>query len=157
MSTFPSVESLVIKLSALGISLPPGSVSVNCFGDTPALSEALLALIRSGHKRASTGLLWAYAADNEVLPRLGDIEIIVDHHHEPALVTRITSVQIVPYAEVTAEYAAIEGEGDGSLAYWRKAHWAYFSRQCHRIGREPKETMPVICTIFEVLNVISRA
>jgi len=157
MSTLPSVESLVIKLNALGISLPPGSVRVDCFGDAPALSEALLALIRSGHKRAGTGLLWAYAADGEVLPRLGDIEIIVDHHHDPALTTRITSVQIVPYAEVTAEYAAIEGEGDGSLAYWRKAHWAFFSRECHRIGREPKETMPVICTIFEVLNVISRA
>ena len=153
MSTLPSIESLVVKLGTLGISLPPGPVRVDSYGDSPALSEALLALIRSGHKRAGTGLLWAYEADGEAIPECGDIEIIVDHHHEPAIVTRITSVQIIPYAEVTAEYAAIEGEGDGSLEYWRKAHWAFFSRECRRIGREPEEAMPVICTIFEVLNI----
>ena len=66
-----------------------------------------------------------------------DIEIVVDHRNEPALITRITQVQVLPYGEVTAEYAAIEGEGDGSLAYWREAHWAFFSRECRRLGREP--------------------
>jgi uncharacterized protein YhfF len=152
----PSIESLVAKLSGLGISLPPGPVRVDGFGDSPALSEALLALIRDGRKRAGTGLLWAYEVDGETVPKLGDIEVVVDHRSEPALVTRITSVQIIPYSAVTAEYAAIEGEGDGSLEYWRQAHWAYFSRECRRIGREPSESMPVICSVFEVLNVVPR-
>lgn len=70
------------------------------------------------------------------------------------MVTRITQVRIVPYIEVTAAYASIEGEGDGSLEYWRKAHWAFLSRQCRRIGREPSETMPVVCSVFEVLSVV---
>ena len=156
MSTLPSVESLVAKLSALGISLPPGPVRVDGYGDSPALSAELLALIRDGRKRAGTGLLWAYEADGEAVPKLGDIEIVVDHRHEPALVTRITTVQVIPYSAVTAEYAAIEGEGDGSLDYWRQAHWAFFSRECRRIGREPEESMPVICSVFEVLNVVPR-
>ena len=30
---------------------------------------------------------------------------------------------------------AIEGEGDGSLALWRRAHEAFFARECARIGR----------------------
>jgi uncharacterized protein YhfF len=79
---------------------------------------------------------------------------VVDHRNEPALVTRITRVEVVAYCEVTAEYASIEGEGDGSLEYWRKAHWAFFSRECKRIGREPSEEMPVVCSVFEVLNVL---
>jgi len=137
-----------------GIALPPGPVRVDGYGDSEALSESLLALIRSGRKRAGTGLLWAYEYDGEEISRTGDIEIVIDHLNQPALVTRITSAKVVPYGEVTAEYAAIEGEGDGSLEYWRKAHWAFFSRECERIGREASESMPVVCSIFEVLNVV---
>ena len=154
MASLPSVAALIEKLKMSGIAVPPGRVRVDGYGDTPALSESLLALIRSGRKRAGTGLLWAYEYDHQNIARTGDIEIVIDHLNQPALVTRITSAKVVPYSEVTAEYAAIEGEGDGSLEYWRKAHWAFFSRECARIGREASETMPVVCSIFEVLNVV---
>jgi uncharacterized protein YhfF len=154
VSTAPTVESLLAKLSAYGITIPPGPVHADGYGDSAELSEELLSLIKSGRKRAGTGLLWVYERDGEHIARAGDVEIVLDHLQEPALVTRIISSEIVPYCEVTAEYAAIEGEGDGSLDYWRKAHWAYFSRECERIGREPSESMPVICNIFEVLYVV---
>ena len=154
MAPLPSVASLIGKLKMSGIALPPGPVRVDGYGDSEALSESLLALIRSGRKRAGTGLLWAYEYDGEPIAKTGDIEVVIDHLNRPALVTRITSAAVVPYDEVTAEYAAIEGEGDGSLEYWRKAHWAFFSRECVRIGREPDASMPVVCSIFEVLNVI---
>lgn len=155
MPAKPSLASLVETLGELGITLPPGRVRVDGYGDSPELSESLLRLIRSGRKRAGTGLLWAYEHDGEEIAGAGDIEIVINHLDEPALVTRITSAHVVPYGEVTAEYAAIEGEGDGSLGYWREAHWAFFSRECARIGREPDESMPVVCSIFEVLNVVS--
>lgn len=154
MSSLPSVDSVVAKVEALGVRLPAGPVRVDGYGDSEDLSEELLALIRSGKKRAGTGLLLAYEVEGEPLPKVGDIEIVVNHANEPALVTKITAVEIVPYSEVTAEYAAIEGEGDGSLAYWRKAHWAFFSRECHRLGRQPQESMAVVCSVFEVLNVL---
>ena len=154
MNDLPSAESLVAKLSALGILLPIGTVRVSAYGDSPALSEALLALIRVGRKRAGTGLLWAYEAEGEAIPVVGEIEIVVDHRNEPAIVTRPTSVQVIPYAEVRAEYAAIEGEGDGSLFFWREAHWAFFSRECQRLGRKPDESMLVVCGVFEVLDVL---
>ena len=154
MSELPTAASLVAKLRALGITLPDVAIRVSAYGDSPTLSEALLALIRLGRKRAGTGLLWAYEAEGEAIPVVGEIEIVVDHRNEPAIVTRATSVQVIPYAEVTAEYAAIEGEGDGSLAFWRKAHWAFFSRECQRLGHTPDESMLVVCGVFEVLNVL---
>lgn len=154
MSTLPSVEALLTRLTELGITLPPGRVRVDAYGDSPELSEALLTLIRSGQKRAGTGLLWAMAVDGDPLPAVGDIEIVVDHLNAPALITRVTRVSVVPYSEVTPAYAAIEGEGDGSLAYWRDAHWAFFSRECARIGRAPSEAMPVVCSMFEVLAIV---
>ena len=154
MLKLPNAELLIAQLGARGISLPSGSVRVDGYGDSPELSEQLLDLIRSGRKRAGTGLFWAYEADGESIPTTGDIEIVVDHRNEPALVTRIVSVQVIPYGEVTAEYAAVEGEGDGSLAYWREAHWAFFSRECQRLGRTPDDSMRVVCSVFEVLHTL---
>lgn len=154
LGPLPSLPSVLAKLAALGISVPPGPVRIDGFGDSAELSIELLDLIRAGTKRAGTSLLWAMQADEQPVAAVGDIEIVLDHRYEPALITRLTRVEVVPYSEVTAEYAAIEGEGDGSLAYWREAHWAFFSRECQRLGREPSESMPVVCAVFELLQIL---
>jgi len=154
MSNLPPIESVVAQLREKGIKLPPGNIQVDGYGDSEALSKGLLDLIRFGNKRAGTGLLWAIEYDGEPVAQQGDIEVVLDFWNRPALVTRILFVQIVPYSEITAEYAAIEAEGDGSLDHWRRAHWKFFSRECKRIGREPAESMPVVCTVFEVLNIV---
>ena len=156
MEALPSVESLLPQLGPLAALLGDGPVRVGGYGDSPALSEELLALIATGPKRAGTGLLWAHEHDAEPLPVEGELEIVVDHLGRPALITRIVRVEVLPFDEVGAGYAAIEGEGDGSLAFWRQAHWAFFSRECRRIGREPSPTMPVVCGVFELLVVVPR-
>ena len=149
-----SMESALAHPHAIGIELPPGRARVDGYGDSKALSDELLALIRSGQMRAGTGLIWAHEFENEPIAQPGDIGIVVDHAGVPSIVTRIVSVDVVPYAQVSAEYAAIEGEGDGSLAYWREAHWDYFSRECERIGRVPNDNMMVVCNVFEVLQLL---
>lgn len=154
MSSIPSVKKVLEDLHALGIALPSGTVRVDGYGDSEELSEELLALIRSGRKRAGTGLLWSHEHESDPPANPGDIEVVVNHQGKPSVVTRILSVTTVPYSEVTAEYAAIEGEGDGSLRYWQQAHWSYFSRECQRIGRVPSRSMPVVCCIFEVVYVL---
>jgi uncharacterized protein YhfF len=146
-----SVGAVLEQLAARGVAIPPGRVRLDGYGDSEALSEELLWLIRCGRKRAGTSLLWAMEVDGEELPRVGDVEIVLNFRDEPVLVTRIVHTRILPYAEVTAEYAAIEGEGDGSLAQWREAHWAFFGRECARIGRAPTEDMPVVCNVFELI------
>lgn len=154
MEPYPPMAEVLSKLRALGIALPAGRVRLDGYGDSAALSDALLALIREGRKRAGTSLLWALEAEGLAPPEPGDIEIVLDHRNEPALITRVTRVAVLPYIEVSAEYAAIEGEGDGSLAYWRDAHWAFFSRECKRLGREPAQSMPVVCSVFDVLTIL---
>lgn len=153
----PPMELLLSKLAAAGVVVPPGRLRVDGYGDSPELSEELLTLIRTGPKRAGTGLLWAMQHDGESMPQVGDIEIVIDHRHDPALVTRITSVAVAAFSEVNAEYAATEGEGDGSLEFWREGHWRFFSRECARIGREPRLDMPVVCCVFELLAAVPRS
>jgi uncharacterized protein YhfF len=153
----PPLATLIAKLHAVGIAVPPGRLRTDQYGDSPELSRALIELIRTGPKRAGTGLLWAYEAEAEELPQVGDIEIVVDHEYAPVLLTRVTRVEVVPFNQVTAEYAALEAEGDGSLEYWREGHWSFFSRECARIGREPREDMLVVCSAFELLATVPRS
>jgi uncharacterized protein YhfF len=157
----PDAATLVAQLAARGITLPPGPVRVGAYGDSAALSASLLAQIRAGTKRAGTALLWALQAEGETPSQAGDLEIVVDHRNRPVLVTRDLRVAVVPFDQVDARYAAVEGEGDGSLAWWRDAHWAFFGRECARLGREcarlgrePSPDMPVVCCEFELLLVI---
>ncbi|MBN8510083.1 MAG: ASCH domain-containing protein [Burkholderiales bacterium] len=152
----PPITVLLEKLAAAGVQVPAGPVRADGYGDSAELSNELIELIRTGPKRAGTSLLWAMEIDGDAMPRVGDLEIVVDHNHEPVLLTRITRVDVLPFNEVSAEYAAIEGEGDGSLEYWRQGHWRFFSRECARVGLEPKPDMPVVCSVFELLAAVPR-
>ena len=45
MAPTSGVQEALIQLTQRGITLPPGRVRVDSYGDSPELSEALLALI----------------------------------------------------------------------------------------------------------------
>ena len=151
----PSLSEVLGTLRELGVSVPPGRATVTAYGDSAAMSADLLQLIISGKKRAGTALVWALEADEEPASEVGDLEIVLHFDGTPALLTRVTSGIVMPFNAVSAEYAAIEGEGDGSLEYWREAHWEFFSRECERIGLEPRVDMPVSCMTFELVEVIA--
>jgi uncharacterized protein YhfF len=150
--TGPSIQSVVDDLTARGIKLPEGRIFLDRFGDSPELSRSLIALIRGGGKRAGASLLWSHEHERDPVPSVGDIGIVLDDADLPVLVTRVTSVEVCAFDRVTAEFAAMEGEGDLSLAWWRTAHWRFFSRECAAIGRAPAPTMPVVCAAFDVLH-----
>ena len=121
------------------------------FGDSEQLARQLADLVLHGPKRATAGLLWEAEADPNMMPVLGGYSLVTDHAGEPLLIIRTTQVDIRPYSAVDAEFAAAEGEGDGSLNYWRAAHWNYFSRRCAALGRTPDADMPVILERFALI------
>jgi uncharacterized protein YhfF len=113
-------------------------------------ANALYPLVLSGQKQATTACLWVFEAEGEPVPKPGDLSIILDWEGNARCIIETTEVDIVPYAEVTEEFAAIEGEGDGSLAYWRRVHIEFFREECESIGREFTEDMPAVCEQFRV-------
>jgi uncharacterized protein YhfF len=153
MTPRAKVEDLALGLQRYGIQLPAGTVRARSFGDSPQASGESLSLIRTGRKRAAASLLWADEATGITVPSVDDIEIVEDRG-APRFVTRITQVEVVPFAEVGASFAAREAEGDGSLEDWRKARWESFAQECRRLGREPSDSMPVVCSSFELLSVV---
>jgi len=97
------------------------------FGDSPVLADALLQLVLDGQKTATCCSYAAY--QQEQAPLVGDYNVVLDGRGKPACVIRILSLRRVRYADVTAEMAALEGEGDQSLAFWRQEHQAFFTRE----------------------------
>ena len=134
-------------------SMPAGAAyQVWHFGDGAALAQELAALVLRGPKRATAGLLWEAESDPNAMPVLGGYSVVTDGGDGvPLMVLRTVQVEVRPFAEVDADFAAAEGEGDGSLEYWRAAHWNYFSRRCEILGRTVSEDMPVILERFELV------
>jgi len=121
------------------------------FGGEPALADALSALVIAGRKRATTSLAIEYTAFKLPLPTVGDLSIIAAGDGLPCAIIERTQVTTVAFEAVDAEYAAIEGEGDGSLAFWRAAHKAYFTGVCARLGGHFDAQTPVQCQVFQVV------
>lgn len=121
------------------------------FDDNAPSADELATLVLSGRKRATAALVWAYQSAGKPIPRPGDLSVVTRFSGEPVCVIETQRVQIVPFVEVSAEFAATEGEGDGSLEFWRRAHTAFFGRECKRLGREFSEHMPVVCEEFAVI------
>ncbi len=121
------------------------------FDDNEPSANELAGLVLAGKKQATAGLLWSHETGKKPLPQPGDLSIVTDFIGKPVCVIESQKVEIVPFEEVTEEFAATEGEGDGSLQYWRKAHEAFFGRECKRIGKTPEARMPVVCEQFKVV------
>ena len=121
------------------------------FGDSPGLADELLGLVLDGVKTATAGALWEYEAAGEPVPAKGDLSIVLDGAGEPRLLIRTTRAETVPFEEVTAEHAYLEGEGDRSLESWRQDHERYWRRTLASLGREFDPSMPVVCERFKIL------
>jgi uncharacterized protein YhfF len=150
----PELGALLVALEKDGFVAPARTLRVEWFGDGPALARELGDLVARGVKRASAGLVWEWEVDGDPLPQAGDVEVIIDWSGTPLAVVEVTDVRILPYGQVDDAFARDEGEGDGTLAGWRDAHWRYFGRACRRLGREPSETMPVVCRRFRLLHAV---
>jgi uncharacterized protein YhfF len=121
------------------------------FGDNEELANSLADLVLKGTKRATAGSLWSFEHEGKPLPQPGDLSVVTSWSDSPLCVIETIQVNVMPFNEVTAEFAAVEGEGDGSLEFWRQEHSNSFSRECARIGRIFNEVMPVACERFRVV------
>jgi len=121
------------------------------FGYGVEQGNRLLACVLDGPKRATAGALWTYEAHGESVPVPGEYSVVLDGHAVARCVVRTTTVDIIPFDQVDAEFAYDEGEGDRSLEYWRDVHWTYFVRELAGLGREATSDMPVVCERFEVV------
>lgn len=153
----PELGHLVERLRQDGFIVDQDKARIEWFGDSAELARELADLVKRGVKTASAGLVAAWHADGDPLPRVGDVEIVIDWSGEPVAVVEVTEVRVLTFSDVDAAFARDEGEGDGSLAWWQDAHRRYFARECVRLGLQSTGTMPVLCRRFRLLHTVGAA
>ena len=116
------------------------------FGDSAKLSKRLIALVRSGHKRATCDALATFEAEPGSMPVVGRCDIATNWDDTPAVVIRTVKVEQVRFCDVTEDMALAEGENI-DLAGWQADHQAYFERNG---GFDPE--MMLVFEHFEVVE-----
>lgn len=140
-------------------------VDVPGFGPLPAghyafpgpLRDALVSAILSGAKTSTTSLVEEYARSAEPLPRVGELEAVLDSDGSPVCVTRTTAVLMCRLAEVTDAHARAEGEGYEDVASWRIAHEGFwrspeFTAEIGQPALVLDDDTQVVCMSFEVVE-----
>lgn len=122
------------------------------FDDNEADANALAELVLAGRKRATASLLCVFQHRGKPIPQPGHISIVTNYAGDALCVIETDRTDILPFDEVTEEFATVEGEGDRSLEHWRHVHLAFFGREAKRIGRSFEPGMLVICERFTVVH-----
>ena len=118
------------------------------FGDSP---DELAALVNSGVKRATSSSYDMYMLNDEPLPKAGEYSVILNADGEALCIIRTVRVEVVRYCDVTAAFAAAEGEGDKSLSYWRQVHERFFGMELNEAGLQFSPETKVVCELFELV------
>ncbi|UWU89176.1 ASCH domain-containing protein [Bradyrhizobium sp. CB1015] len=117
------------------------------FGDSPALADELVELVVKGIKTATCS-----TEDEPNTSTRGERWVVLDGRGKPRCVIESIEVTYRRFNEVDDAFAYDEGEGDRSLAYWRRAHQSYF----RRLGRY-SEDMMLMCERFRLVEVFGDA
>lgn len=112
------------------------------FGNTERVADDLLALVLDGTKTATCSAL-----DEDGVPQTGDVFVVVNGRNEPACAVELIEVELKTFDQVDEAHALAEGEGDRTLAYWRKTHQCFFEEYALF-----SPDMMLICMQFKVLE-----
>ncbi|MFT5737874.1 MAG: hypothetical protein ACJAU2_001657 [Maribacter sp.] len=119
------------------------------FGDNEKDANELAALVMRGIKKATSYSLLGLQYRKEPLPKIGNFLVVTNWAKEAQCIVRTTAVQLIPYFNINESNAILEGGGDNSLAYWKKTHWDYYTRELEAFERVPRDSMIVVFEEFE--------
>jgi uncharacterized protein YhfF len=119
--------------------------------------DTLARLTLEGVKTATASAGVWYERGDEPMPRPGEYSVILDSRDQAVCVIRTSNVYTVPFHQVSGEQAYREGEGDRSLAYWRRVHEAFFRAELEEAGLEFSPSMPVVCEEFVLVYPLSQS
>ncbi|AYU53942.1 ASCH domain-containing protein [Staphylococcus debuckii] len=109
-------------------------------------------LVKRGIKTATTSGLAFYSAEQEPLPKVGDLSMVLDAQDNPICIIKNTKVYQVPFSEVSEMHAYKEGEGDRTLSYWGTVHTDFFEKEFSSIKQSFSEKEIMVCEEFECIH-----
>jgi uncharacterized protein YhfF len=125
-----------------------GSYEAWSFGED---ADRLADLVKRGIKTATCSAYLFYEMEGDSLPSVGDHSVILNAREEAVCIIETTKVSIVPFKEVPAEHAWKEGEGDRSLACWRRVHEKFFKAELTETDQDFSTKMSIVLEEFQVV------
>jgi uncharacterized protein YhfF len=116
------------------------------FGNTKEMADELGSLVMEGKKTATCSLARAYQGFEDEIPKVGVYSVLCDGDEKPLCIITLNETFICLYKDITEKHAYEEGEGDRSLAHWKKVHYEFFSSY---EGFHDEDTL--ICERFKVV------
>ena len=145
----PSSDELWRRYRALHPGGPALPCAVFHFCDNASDADVCADLVARGVKRATASALAELELQGQPLPQPGDLSIVTTWDGLAVAVIRTIEATVRRFDDVDADFAAMEGEGDGSLAWWREAHHAYYSRVLAGSLAVVDGDLMIACEIFE--------
>lgn len=118
--------------------------TVRTLGSSEAMFERLLPLILSGEKTGTFALGEA--------PQVGEYCVVTHFDGTPALIWRVTAIEILPFDAVSAAHVQVEGKALRDVEAWRKVHLAAWAAQLHGKSRAEIGATPVVMQRFVVIH-----
>ena len=145
----PSAVALWDRYRSVDPHAPGEPPPAEHFCDNEHDADLCVELILTGRKRATASALAAYRHAGEALPQPGKLLIVTNWAGEAKALIRTVRVTTCRFGDVPASFARLEGEGDGTLAWWRDAHRAFWQRTLP--DRVVDDDLSVVCEEFEVV------
>jgi len=102
-------------------------------------------------KRATATSLWWFEKNNEPMPEIGDHSIVTDWNGNAKAIIETVKIELIPFNKITSDFAEIEGEGDKTLAYWKKVHQAYYTKEMKPFKEAFNDNMTIVCEHFKTI------
>lgn len=115
------------------------------------ITDDLIALYLNGRKTAGSSLVADFTSSGDPLPEVGDFWICLDSGGEPRCILRTIRTELRSFSDVPVSVALAEGEGDGSLAHWRRVHSEAYKPNLSKWGIRRIEDAAVITEFFTVV------
>ncbi|MEG0267642.1 MAG: ASCH domain-containing protein, partial [Carnobacterium sp.] len=148
--TNDSIEKLWENFKLQNSTLPD-NYNLMTFGDTQDKANQSAALVLEGLKTAKTSLLLDYQRSEKSVPQEGSYSLILDGNNQAIGIVQLLKIAILPFDEVSDEWAYEEGEGDRTLKGWREFYQDYFQEQCKSEHWHFSMKTEVVCIQFELV------
>jgi len=120
-------------------------------GGTQELADDGAALILEGSKTATSSPFWDYPDGR--IPFVGALSVLLDGRGRPVGIVETVGVETVRFRDVTKEMASAYGEGERTLAWWRRVIGGWYRDKAARDGQVFSEGDAVV---WEWIAVVRR-
>jgi 5-formyltetrahydrofolate cyclo-ligase len=114
-------------------------------------TDALIRLYLDGRKTAGSSLVKDFEAAGDSQPKPGNYWIVLDGRGRPRLINRTKKILVFVFKNVPARIARAEGEGDRSIAHWKRVHRRAYAPFLRRWGISDLDTAEVVTEFFDVV------